>query len=197
MDSILGFSHTIRKHNLILVFVDRFSITTYFIPCIKTADPSNVAYFFCSELVRIYGLSKSIVSKYNIRFTSHFVKLCDIAIKISSSYHSQADDYDDWTEMVNHSLGDLFSCLMGEQLTTWYTILLVMEFAYNNSVNRSTGLSPFEIVTGYKSKSIDLSLPMENRPNTLVESFTQYLHYLHDYILPHNLGINLVFNMEI
>ena len=35
------------------------------------------------------------------------------------------------------------------------------EFAYNSLVNRSTGLSPFEIVTGYRlKKPIDLPLHM-------------------------------------
>ena len=52
-------------------------------------------------------------------------------------------------------------------MTMWDKVLLVAEFAYNSSVNRSTELSLFEVVTRYRyRKSIDL-LPMSisDRPS--------------------------------
>ena len=55
------------------------------------------------------------------------------------------------------------------------------EFAYNSLVNRSTGSSPFERVTGYKSrKPIGLPLPIDDRPSASIESCAQHLHDLHD-----------------
>ena len=55
------------------------------------------------------------------------------------------------------------------------------EFAYNNSVNRSTGKSPFEIVTGYKpNQPIDLiPLPIHARVSEFAESFAQHVRDLH------------------
>ena len=45
-------------------------------------------------------------------------------------------------------------------------------FAYNSSVNRSTGLNPFEIVTGYKPKKpIGLPFHIGDWSNALAESF--------------------------
>ena len=73
--------------------------------------------------------------------------------------------------MVNRSLRDLLPCLVGECLTMWDTILAVAESACNSSVNRSTDLSPFRIVIGYKPrKPIDLLL-IGDRPNASAESF--------------------------
>ncbi|CAL8993728.1 unnamed protein product [Prunus brigantina] len=56
-------------------------------------------------------------------------------------------------------------CLVGDKPGNWDLLLPVAEFAYNNSVNRSTGKSPFEIVHGFPPRSpVDLvALPVAAR----------------------------------
>ena len=63
-------------------------------------------------------------------------------------------------------------------MTTWYQGLSVDEFAYNSSVNRSTGLSSFEVVTGYRpGKPMNLLfISIGDHPNASADSFAQYLH---------------------
>ncbi|MGV7994890.1 hypothetical protein PJP12_29930, partial [Mycobacterium kansasii] len=68
-----------------------------------------------------------------------------IRLQFSTGYHPKTDGQ---TEVVNHTLGNLLRCLVGEHVKTWDLILPTAELAYNGSVNRSTGLSPFEIVSG-------------------------------------------------
>ena len=60
----------------------------------------------------------------------------------------------------------------------------IAEFAYNNSVNRSTGKSPFQIVNGYSPRTpIDLvPLPPHMRVSENVENFEKHIHDLHDEI---------------
>jgi hypothetical protein len=58
----------------------------------------------------------------------------------SSTYHPQMDIK---TEVVNKSLGNLLRSLSGENPSQWDLALAQVEFAYNDSVNRSTGKSPF------------------------------------------------------
>ena len=55
------------------------------------------------------------------------------------------------------------------------------EFAYNNSVNRSTGKSPFQIVNGYSPRTpIDLvPLPPHMRVSKPAENFATHIHDLH------------------
>ena len=55
------------------------------------------------------------------------------------------------------------------------------EFAYYNSVNRSTGKSPFQIVNGYSPRTpIDLvPLPPRMRVSEPAENFAKHIHDLH------------------
>jgi hypothetical protein len=55
-------------------------------------------------------------------------------------YHPQMDGH---TEVVKKSLGDLLRSLVTEHHNSWDNILPQEEFAYNDSVNRSTCQSPF------------------------------------------------------
>jgi hypothetical protein len=63
----------------------------------------------------------------------------------SSAYHPQTDGQ---TEVVNISLGDLLRSLVAEHHRSWDNVLPQAEFSYNDSVNRRTGQSPFQIVYG-------------------------------------------------
>ena len=56
--------------------------------------------------------------------------------------------------MVNRSLGDLLRSLVTDNHSQWDNILPQVEFAYNDSVNRSTGKSPFQVVYGMHPRVI-------------------------------------------
>jgi hypothetical protein len=56
--------------------------------------------------------------------------------------------------VVNRSLGDLLRSLVTEHHSQWDQILAQVEFAYNDSVNRSTGKSPFQIVYGMNPRGV-------------------------------------------
>uniref|UniRef100_A0A5B7BML6 RNA-directed DNA polymerase n=1 Tax=Davidia involucrata TaxID=16924 RepID=A0A5B7BML6_DAVIN len=182
MDFVLGLPKTARGHDSILVVVDRFSKMAHFIPCSKTADASHVAKLFFREIVRLHGLPTSIVSDRDVKFVSYFWKtlwkLFGTQLKFSSAFHPQTDGQ---TEVVNRSLGNLLRCLVGERQGNWDLLLPTAEFAYNNSVNRSTGKSPFECVHGFSPRQpIDLiPLPPESRPSASADSFAQHIHELH------------------
>jgi hypothetical protein len=182
MDFVLGLPRTLKKHDSIFVVVDRFSKMAHFIPCSKTSDASKIAKLYFDEIVKLYGLPKTIVSDRDVKFMSYFWKtlwhLVGTKLKFSAAYHPQTDGQ---TEVVNRSLGNLLRCLVGDHARTWDSILPIAQFAYNNSVNRTIGMSPFEVVHGYKArKPLDL-LPMSPhvRMSESAEAFARHVHDLH------------------
>ena len=48
---------------------------------------------------------------------------------------------------MNRSLDNFLRCLLRAKPSNWDMILAWDEFAYNNSMNRSRGKVPFEIIT--------------------------------------------------
>lgn len=154
----------------------------HFIPCSKTFDASRIARLFFDGVVRFHGLPKSIVLDRDIKFVSHFWrtlwKMMGTKLKFSFAYYPQ-------TEVVNWSLGSLLHCLVGEHLRVWDQVLSVAEFAYNSSTNRTTGLSPFEIVTRYKPRTLIDLIPMSAiyNPFESASSFASHIHSLHEEIM--------------
>ncbi|CAL8109259.1 unnamed protein product [Prunus armeniaca] len=110
------------------------------------------------EVVRLHGLPVSITS----------------ALKFSSTFHPQTDGQ---TQVVNRSFGDLLRCLVGDKPGNSDFLLHVAEFAYNNSVNRSTGKSPFEVVHGFSPRSpVDLvALPVAACASDSATSFAEHI----------------------
>ena len=75
----------------------------------------------------------------------------------------------------------MLRCLVRVKQGVWDFILSTAKFAYNNSINRSTYKSPFQIVNGYSPRTpINLvPLPPHMRVSEPVENFVEHIHDLH------------------
>ena len=95
MDFVLGLPHTFRDHDSILVVVDCFSKIAHFLPCSKTSDASKIVKLYFDEIIKLYGLPKTIVSDRDVRFMSYFWKtlwhLVGTRLKFSTAFHPQID----------------------------------------------------------------------------------------------------------
>ena len=120
IDFVLGLPRTFRKHDSILVVVDRFSKMAHFLPCSKTSNASKIAKLYFDEIVKLYGLPKTIMSDRDVRFMSYFWKtlwyLVGTKLKFSIAFHPQIVGQ---TKVVNRSLANLLRCLVGEANQNW------------------------------------------------------------------------------
>ena len=88
------------------------------------------------------------------------------------------------TEVVNTSLVNLLRCLTREHGGTWDAIMPQVEFAYNDSVNRSTYMSPSEVVYGrYPSRVFELRKMngLEKRSGH-AEEFAEAMVEVHEHV---------------
>ncbi|GKA52977.1 RNA-directed DNA polymerase [Tanacetum coccineum] len=152
LNFVLGFPRTMRAKDYVMVVVDRFSKMAHFVPCSKTFDASQVARLYFAEIVKLHGVLKTLTFDQDVKFVSHFWHtlwtLLGSKLQFSNSHHPQTDGQ---TKVVNRSLGNLLPSLIRDNAKQWDLILPQAKFAYNRSVNRNTGKSPFEVVYGHNS----------------------------------------------
>jgi hypothetical protein len=100
-------------------------------------------------------------------------------LSFSSAYHPQMDGQ---TKVVNMSLGDLLRSLVTEQHSQWDHVLPQVEFSYNDSINRSTRQSPFQIVYGmYQRGVFELRDSEQNEfRSASAENFAEAMKELHN-----------------
>jgi hypothetical protein len=155
MDFVLALPRKQRGCDSIFVVVARFSKMSHFIPCHKRSDATHIKNLFFREVVRLHGLPKSIVSHRDTKFVGHFWrtpwKKMGMNLSFILTYHPQTDGQ---TEVVNRILGIFLRSLVAEHHNQWDQILPKVEIAYNDSPNRSTGQSPFQIMYGIKTRGV-------------------------------------------
>jgi hypothetical protein len=69
MDFIVGFPLTARRHDSFFVVVDTLTKSDHFIPVCMMYQAPDIYRFFISEIVRLHGMPKRIISDRGSMFT--------------------------------------------------------------------------------------------------------------------------------
>ena len=149
MDFITHLPVTKAGFDAIFVVVDRLSKMAHFIPAKTTDTAADSAMRFFASIYRLHGLPNEIVSDRDPKFTGHFWRtLCDslqVKLSMSTAYHPQSDGQ---TERTNRTLEQYLRNYVNYKQDDWDALLVTAEFAYNNAVHTSTGMSPFQFCSG-------------------------------------------------
>ncbi|GJW01486.1 putative reverse transcriptase domain-containing protein [Tanacetum coccineum] len=125
---------TSSGHDTIWVIVDRLPKSAHFLPMREDYKMDRLARLYLNEIVARHGVSISIISDRDSRFTSRFWQSMQEALgtrlDMSTTYHPQTD---------------------GQR--SWDVHLLLVEFSYNNSYHASVRCAPFEALYGRKCRS--------------------------------------------
>ncbi|GJZ13642.1 reverse transcriptase domain-containing protein [Tanacetum coccineum] len=134
IDFVTKLPRTSSGHDTIWVIVDRLTKSAHFLPMREDYKMERLARLYLNEIVARHGVSISIISDRDSRFTSRFWQSMQEALgtrlDMSTAYHPQTDDQ-----------------------RSWDVHLLLVEFSYNNSYHSSVRCAPFEALYGRKCRS--------------------------------------------
>ncbi|CAB1106512.1 unnamed protein product [Ectocarpus sp. CCAP 1310/34] len=141
---------TAKGNSYILLFTDRFSRRAdMFAVTAAEFTARGTAHIFVNQYMTKWGCPTTLLSDNGLHFCSKLSMAIYEVMKIkkvtTSSYHPQTNG---GTERVNHTMAQMLAVVVNEQQNDWDIHLPHVEFAYNNSVNQSTGLAPNEIHIG-------------------------------------------------
>ena len=136
----------------ILTVVDKATKMCHFIACTEQISAKEVAVLYWQQVGRLHGIPDVIISDRDVRFTSRFWKelwrVLGTDLRMGSGFHPESSGQ---VEKFNQLLEQTLRCTvhqMGEG-RNWVDMLPVIEFAVNNTPNRTTGYSAFYLNYGF------------------------------------------------
>jgi hypothetical protein len=163
----LDFIEALPKVNgksVILSVVDRFSKYCHFIPLAHSYTAESVAQAFFTDIVRLHGMSRSMVSDRDSVFTSTFwrelMRLMGTRLHMSSAFHPQSNGQ---TEAANRVIVMYLRYFTADRPRQWLRWLPWAEYVYNTAYQSSLRDTPFRVVYGRDSPTIRSYEPGDTR----------------------------------
>lgn len=163
-----------RGYTVIWTVIDLFSRQAHFIPCKGLPSAKKLARLFLQHIYRLHGVPKRIISDRGVQFTAMFWKTFIHSIGssqgLSSAYHPSTNGA---AERANAMIERYLRAYVTYQQDDWSDLLPFAETAYNNAVHRSTGYTPYRIVSGKDFPAIpelDLTNPQKTTPTDWIRT---------------------------
>jgi hypothetical protein len=168
----------------IWVVIERLTKLRHFAPGSTTIDAEGLAELFLPNIFRLHGLPDMIVPDRGPQFASRFWKhLCNslkIEPRLSTAFHLETDGQ---TEQTNAIMEQYLRAYVNYQQDDWVRFLPMAEFAANNHISETTGMSPFFANYALNPKidfepDIRVDNPEEHQACTLADCLSE----IHDLI---------------
>ena len=149
--------------NSIITFTDRSGSDIRIIPTKTTITAEELAQIFFKEWYCENGLPLEIVSDRDKLFISRFWKalhkLTNIDLKMSSAYHPETDGA---SERTNKTVIQCIHFTVERDQKGWVRALPKVRFDIMNSVNASTGFTPFQLRFGKSARILPPLISLED-----------------------------------
>lgn len=155
LDFVTGLPPTKAGHDSLLVFTDKFPRMAHLVSTTETCTAEDTAELFLTHVYKHHGLPQSLVSDRNPCFTSHFWqalhRALGVDLRMSMAFHPQTDGA---TKRTNQTVEDLLRAHCSVHQRDWEKYLPMVEFAFNNAQNASTGETPFFLNYGFHPETL-------------------------------------------
>ena len=154
------------KH--LLVIVCRLIKMRHFVPT-TGLTAQELAAAFVNRVYSLHGCPDTIVSDRGTQFVSQFWKHLSArlgtALRPSSTFHPETDGQ---TERINSGVEQYLRAFMNYHQDDWVDWLPLAEFAANNAVSETTGVSPFFANYGFNPRlGVEPSAPCPQNLTTV------------------------------
>ena len=143
------------EFDYIVTFTDRLGSDIRLVPARSTITAEELAVLFFDEWYCENGLPLDITCDRDPLFTSKFWlafnKLTNVCLRMSSAYHPQSDGA---SERTNKTLNQCLRYHVDRNQSGWRRALPRIRFQMMNTVNASTGFSPFQLRMGRSPRLI-------------------------------------------
>ncbi|GKE81974.1 putative reverse transcriptase domain-containing protein [Tanacetum coccineum] len=154
MDFVTKLPKTTTAQDTIWVIVDRLTKFAHFLPMREDDTLEKLTRRYLKEVVSKHGVSVSIISDHDGKFTSHFWKSLNKALgtrlDMSITYHLETDGQSERTIQI---LEDMLRACVLDFGKGWDRHLPLVELSYNNSYHTIIKAAPFEALYGRKCRS--------------------------------------------
>ncbi|TYH21945.1 hypothetical protein ES288_A04G086600v1 [Gossypium darwinii] len=143
-----------KEEDGIWVIVDLLTKATHFILVHMDYSLDRLAELYISEIVILHGVTISIISDRDPRFTSIFWSKLQEALGTqlhsSTAFQPHIDSQSKWVIQI---LEYMLRCCVLEFEGNWERYLPFVEFAYNNSYQSNIKMTPYEALYGHKCRT--------------------------------------------
>lgn len=166
---------TSKGFDSILTVVDRFTKRAHFIACNEAINAQGTADLFVQNVWKHHSTPLHTVSdsgpQFNNQFLRRLYERLGIEPSFSTAYHPQSDGR---SKRVNQAVEQFLRLYCDHQQDDWVDLLPMAEFAWNNTVNSSTGVTPF--YADLKRHPTFTTLPSSNVQVPAADDYAQRIH---------------------
>ena len=146
-----------------------------------TITSSDLALLFVIHVFSKHRVPAHVTCNRGSEFISHFFRslgmALDMKLHFTSGYHPEGDGQ---TECTNQTLEQYIWVYCNYQQDNWFTLLPLLEFAYNNTPSMTTTITPFYANKGYHS---NLTIhPEQELSSSRTTEFVTDLDELHQHL---------------
>jgi hypothetical protein len=167
-------------YDMLITMTDRLNSDIRLVPCHSNISAEAFAHLFFDYWYCENGLPLEIISDRDKLFVSRFWKalhaLTGVKIKMSTAYHPQTDGA---SERTNKTINQALRYYVERSQKGWVKALPKVRFDFMNTVNASTGFSPFQLHLGRSPRLLPPLVPLARVSGTedcTAHAFLERLH---------------------